>query len=369
MSDIPNAAPEGAGEQPTAPTPPAGPMGMSAAAQVLAGLDDTPEEAAAATETDDSAQQDTIDQPSEEAATGDESEAAEPEETVPDEDAEPAEDAEPDAETTEEDQLAHGNMRTRLRDGTVTTVGELKKLADEAREYRAKAPQIAAQERQLSERMAQLAEREQFVQTQMPEILAILQTVVPPPPNPALADRNHPDSDIVRYMEDLAAHNAGLARLQQVQAANARLNAQQQQQADAKAAAELEARVAEGRKFLAEKIPGFGEDPKVNATVQKRILDYAAKYGISADEVARNENFKAFHMVYESSLIVEAYNKLMAQKKAVEKKVGTVPPVQRPGPRVSQEDATQRGLDDEFKKFRDNGGGMSGAAKVLALLE
>src|SRR5688572_7733995 len=74
--------------------------------------------------------------------------AAEP----PEADAAPAEaveaeapepDAEPDAEV-----ILHGNQKTRLRDGSVVAVADLKKAYDEAKEYRAKQSEFDSQRKE-----------------------------------------------------------------------------------------------------------------------------------------------------------------------------------------------------------------------------
>jgi chemotaxis protein histidine kinase CheA len=372
MSDTPNVAPAGAGEQ--QPTTPTGPMGMSAAAQVLAGLDDTPEQAEAAPE---SAAQETIDEnltPSEDAAEDaapiEEAEDAAPDESA--EDAEPADDAEPEAEP-EEDQYVHGNARTRLSDGTVTTVGELKKLAAEAKEYRAKMPNIAAAEQQLQARQAQIAQQEQFVQTVLPQAVQILKAYIPPPPDPELLNPNSAKYDTFLHYEQQARHAYAIAELQQLQGAQEAHAAHQRQQADQAAEAARRERVVEGGRILREKIPDIADPEKAKA-IYEGFVSTAERFGYTAADVDGVDDPRLLHMVHELSVgdkalraKAAAYDKLMAQQKKAQPKVQSAPPVQKPGVRASVGQAGDRQLDGKFQKWREGGGGMAGAAEILSL--
>jgi hypothetical protein len=90
-------------------------------------------------------------------------EAAQPDSE--EEEAVPANEEKAEPETEEpDDKFVHGNAKTRRSDGSVVTVGELKKKADLAEEYERVKPQLEQQFRQLQAREAQLAQREQYAQ-------------------------------------------------------------------------------------------------------------------------------------------------------------------------------------------------------------
>jgi hypothetical protein len=254
-------------------------------------------------------------------------------------------------------------MRTRLRDGTVTTVGELKKLADEARELRAKVPQIAAQERQLSDRTAQLAQQEQFVQQVLPQAIAILQAYIPPPPDPALLQ-----TDVIAHYEQNTRHQQALAQLRQMQDAYATQQATQQKQADEAAEAARQQRLDAGRKLLLEKIPDVA-DPEKAKVIYQDFYDTATKFGFDKADVDGVDDPRILHLVHTLSKKAAAYDKLMAQKPAVQAKVQKAAPVQRPGPRPSPEANQLRAWDDRFKQMRDSGGDINQAIAAFATLE
>lgn len=367
MSDIPNAAPAGDGEQTdSTQDQDTGPISQTAAADMLAEFDfDGEDEAAAdlAGETEDATEA-SEDAPEAEAEAATEDEGQE----TPEGEESPDTEQKPDAD--EEDQLAHGNMRTRLRDGTVTTVGELKKLADEAREYRAKAPQIAAQEKQLSERAAQIAQQEQFVNQILPQAAAILQAYIPPAPDMELVDRNSPKYDPVLYVELEAAHNAGIARLRQFQDAHAAQQSKAEQQANAKAEAERQERIERGRKVLLEKIPDIA-NPEKAAAIQQGFVDRAKEFGFVQAEIDAVDDPRIIHLIHTMSLYkskAEAYDKLMAQKRVVQEKVAAAPPVAKPGPRVSAE-ATRDKQNNELIQRAMKSGRLRDAEAALATFD
>lgn len=364
MSDIPNAAPAGAGEQSdSAQSQPQrnGPIDINAAASMFAELGDAPDTQAEAAPGDETQP---IEQSTEQSEEAPEAEASDATEDTGEE-SPAAEDAEeqPEAGTDEDEQLAHGNMRTRLRDGTVTTVGELKKLADEAREYRAKAPQIAAQERQIGERAAQLAQQEQFVQQVLPQAIAILQAYIPPPPDPALLA-----TDVLAHYEQDQRHKAGLSQLQQLQEAYAAQHAQERKRATEAAETAYHERIAAGRAMLLEKMPELA-NPETVRTVYTEFLNTAKKFGFSEEEAAVDDP-RVILLVHTLSSKAAAYDKLIAQKKAVvQPKVAKAAPVQRPSPRVSPEAQEQRVLDERVRRVRENGGNINDAIAVFATLE
>src|ERR1044072_1105475 len=73
-------------------------------------------------------------------------------------------DAEPDA-TSEPDEIIHGNAKTRLRDGTVVAVADLKKAHEKAKEYEAKQQEFDTRKAEVEPKLQAIQQQEQFFTT------------------------------------------------------------------------------------------------------------------------------------------------------------------------------------------------------------
>jgi hypothetical protein len=287
----------------------------------------------------------------------------EPTDETASEDASPAEEAEPKPEEPEDEPYAHGNTKTRLRDGTVTTVAELKKLADEAREYRARIPQLSAAQQQLQAKAAQLAQQEQLFQTALPQAVHLLQQQIPPAPDPALMQ-----SDPIAHYEQEYARNQKLAQLRNLQAAAA---ARTQQQQLAQQAQLTERLKAESSK-LAEKIPDLAT-PAKRQEVYDSVVKTASNYGFEPGEVNNVYDHRLLHMVHDLSAKAAAYDKLLAtqakQRETVQKKVAGAPPVapvQTPGRRPSAGEGADRQRAELIQRAKSRGGRPDDVARLFA---
>lgn len=355
----------GAGGEP-APTD-FGRMDKEAAVALLAGLEDAPDGDAAANPG--ASDQASIEPPSEDdkAAAADE----QSEETADDDAAEiPADDAEPELEA-EPDERIHGNTRTRLRDGTVVTIAELKKGYDEAREYRAKAPEYDAAQKQIEQyrqHEAQIAQAEQLYKEILPLAVERLQATLPAAPDPGMLDETNPNYDPIRYLQEDQRHKLAVAELQKLRSTIQERQKQEQRQQEEARAAELQKLVAENRSALVEKIPELA-DPEKGKAVYDGFVDVAGKYGFTKQEVDQTYDHRLLYMVHDLSKKAAAYDKLMAQKPVAQKKVEGAAPVQRPGVRVSPEAAGQRAIEERVQAWDRGGRSKAGAIAILEMLE
>lgn len=364
MPDDTNAAPAGAGEQPI--TSDTGPMGVSAAAGLLAEWSPDGPEATAAADTGNE-QEPIEDAPAGDAPADDGDD--EPVEAATDKDAEPAPEAEPTADD-EPEEFIHGNARTRLRDGTVVPVSELKKGYDELRELRAKMPDMAAASERVAQyqaREAQIAQQEQLLAQALPLTLQRMQARMPPVPDPSLVDPNSPNYDPMLYVQQDAHYKREFGELQQTHEAMQQHQAQQQQQMTEARAAEAKKLIEENRKALFERIPEIADATK-RAAVYQGFVDTAGKYSISKQEVDTFYDARVLHMIHDLSRKAAAYDKLMAQKPAVQEKTRTAAPVQQPGRRVAAQE-TAGNQDNKLIQRAMKSGRVADAAAALALFE
>lgn len=358
MSDTPNAAPAGASEQTAMPE--TGPMDRSTAVNLLAELDRPPEKPAeAAPEATD---QPTIETPTDDASDESAEAETEGEDAAPEEDA-AAEDTEADADPDAQDQFVHGNAKTRLRDGTVVSIGELKKRADEAAEYHAKVPNLAAAAQRIQEREAQLAQQEQQSRDALTNAYNIVNALIPPEPSPELML-----TDPVGHYEQEKRREYTMRQLQQI-LGSAQAQQQHLMQQDEKAReAERQAMLARNHQVLSEKIPEIS-DPVKHRKFMDDITAAVAPFGFTAEEVSQTVEPRLLHMVHVWSKEVAAYRQLMEQKETAQAKTKAAPPVQKPGPRVSAEQAQKRVADDQLRQWRDSGASRAGAAAILGNLD
>lgn len=280
--------------------------------------------------------------------------AAEPEEREePQEEAPVAEDEAPAPEAEEEsapeadpeDDFIHGNARTRLRDGTVVPVSELKKAYDEAREYRVKQAEFDAQRRDYEAKQAQLAAKEQQSAQIIEQAKQVLAANFPPKPDERLLR----EGNSIEYMEQKAVYDLAVSKWQG-------LNAEQQRQAQAAQQRQAEERqtiVAREFELLKEAIPELKTESGFKS-FKSTVLDKAPKaYGFTADELANVVDHRVLRVLKDAI----AYRDLQAQKPVAIEKAKAAPPVQvqAPGRRVSPQEKAASDRREQLRELQKTG--------------
>jgi hypothetical protein len=292
------------------------------------------------------AQDEPQEQPEPETAAEPEAPAGEPEV----EEAETAEGDEPEAKPDadpEAPEYLHGNARTRLRDGTEVTIGELKKAYDEAREFRVKQADIDAKQRDFEAKQAQIAQQEQHFAQTVAQAKAILEANFPPEPDFAAYERG--DIDVITLNEQQAKRASAEKKWRELNGAQQR-QAQKVQQEQAEQAKQHVAREFE---TLKEKLPELRTDEGFKA-FKTEVLDAAPKhFGFTPEEIANIVDHRAL-LVIKDAL---AYRKLQAEKAKVLAKVKEAPPVQAapPARRVSPAERKAEGKSELFQQVRKTG--------------
>jgi hypothetical protein len=124
-----------------------------------------------------------------------------------------------------EEQFADGNAKTRLRDGTVVPVADLKKAYDELQEV--KRGGIPSEIRQEIDKVASdLKQRQEYLDKTLPLAVEALKASLPPEPPADLWD-----TDPIQATIDQRKHDMAMARLNSLsQAGQQQTQAQQQEQ-------------------------------------------------------------------------------------------------------------------------------------------
>jgi hypothetical protein len=236
---------------------------------------------------------------------------------------EPTAEATPEAEVEEAEEYAHGNTKTRLRDGSEITVGELKKLADEAKEYKRREADFARIQQQVQARAMQTAQQERLFSQAITQAIQAVQATLPPEPDPRLRQ-----TDPIDYFLRKDARQQKLMEIQNLQ------QAQQYsaQQASAQRAQDYQERLKAEQSLLYERAPELSDEGK-RREFYNDLVSAGKSYGFSEDEINDVQDHRVMLMIQDAL----RYRKLQAAKpKVMEKtKDAKKPPVAQPAPRQS----------------------------------
>lgn len=186
------------------------------------------------------------------------------------------------------DAFVHGNAKTRLRDGTVVTLGELKKSFEKAQQFDALTPQIERAANALREKEQTLAQREQQVEY----ILWEAQQNLPQPPSFDLLNKQSEKYNPIEYTEQKALYDAQMAFLQQRQMQYQQL----QQQSQAEQRAKYQEDIKANRDKLLEWKPELKDRAKAEAFV-KSFEDAVTSYGFSREEAAQVTDYRIMQVM------------------------------------------------------------------------
>jgi hypothetical protein len=274
-------------------------------------------------------------------------EAAQPDSE--EEEAVPANEEKAEPETEEpDDKFVHGNAKTRRSDGSVVTVGELKKKADLAEEYERVKPQLEQQFRQLQAREAQLAQREQYAQHVLAVSQRVAQTKLPQPPDPKLATEDPIEhyQQMVRYNDEMKV----IHELRQAEETHKAIAAREHQ-------VRSQQQLHQERQRLLEVRPEL-HDPVKREDFGKAYLEVVKAWGYSEEEAANVTDHRIMHNAVADHQDAKKWReyqaKLAAQKPVVQAKVAQAVPVASPAKREPPK-AAEAKADELFNRALKTG--------------
>jgi hypothetical protein len=154
----------------------------------------------------------------------------EPEPAAEDADAPGAEEA-PELEADDsEPEFAHGNLKVRFRDGSETTVGDLKKGREELQELKRQVPDIVAARQMIEQAKAHLAQQQQQFEQVLPYALQAIETAIPPEPSDELWDSDPFEAGRQQRLRDKAIRQRDGLTAQAQQAQDSAMQGYIQQQ-------------------------------------------------------------------------------------------------------------------------------------------
>lgn len=280
-------------------------------------------------------------------------------EDVSESEGEPDEEGQAEEEVEEEPDSDQGrfvaaNGKVRLPDGTVSTVSDLIQGNLRDRDYRQKTMDLAEQRRAHEEKSSAMTALEKQVNDQREYMSQLLQSIMPPPPEPSLLE-----TDPVAYMQAKDQHErfAQHAQYVQHQLEDARQQAGKKSQQDRAEKAKVE------WDALQKADSGLKDEAKFKAFVST-IKTAGTDYGFSEQELADTLPFD-----HRMALVLRdaaKWRNLQASKPKVQQKVQGRPPVQKGGKRLSPDAIRAKNAAEAVTRLKETGSVADAAAAYLA---
>jgi hypothetical protein len=264
------------------------------------------------------------------------------------------EEAEPDAEEEAPDEIVHGNAKTRLRDGTVVAVADLKKAFDELQEVKRQSPDIKAAQAEVEKVKAEVQQQKKYLEEVLPHAIGVLERNIPAEPDASLRE-----SDPIEYFMQKDRRDRAIAEFQQID--NARKLAQAEQQ---------KAQQAEFQKFIEKEqtklldVKPELKDPAKAKEFYTKFVEIGKKRGFSEEELNNVHDHRVILGWVTDAEKAAKWDALQDAKPKVVEKAKDAIPVQQPGRRVQP--AERRGAEvEELSKRLSRTGSVDDAAALL----
>jgi hypothetical protein len=252
--------------------------------------------------------------------------------------------------------VASDDSKVRLDDGSVVTVGDLKRGSLMQADYTRKTQEVAEIRKQATERTQRVEQMESQLAPWLEFAVQYTQQLVGKEPDPSRID-----TDPVGYMQDKAAYDRRVRELQSMEAQRQHMERQQQERFQQT----FQERLQEEKGKLVEAIPEI-KDPKRFESFRNEVLRYGTEtYNFATEELAGVHDHRVLAVMSDAI----KWRKLQAQKgQAVEKTKGK-PPV-TPGRRQAPEANASRSRQRDLQTLQSTRGhGMNGEAAVDRLLD
>ncbi len=336
------------------------PLSLAEAAKAFAGTPDTEEPEQGQPDVEDAPEGD--DQAEDAELESDEGES-EDTEGDPEEEGQ-AEDEEQDEES-DQGRFVSPNGKVKLPDGKIVSIADLiagntdlpGNLRD--RDYRQKTMAHAEDVKTFKAQSEVVKQRETKVAEQAKYVADLLQSIMPPAPDPEMADPNSPKFDLVKYIAAEATHKNWSAHLNY-------LSAEQQKQAEA---ADAEAKTGKKQKADAEwekllgKVPEFKDEKRVEAFV-KQSFSTGEAYGFTKAEIS--DALASDHRMVLVLKDAMRARRMDAAKAKITPKLENKPPVLKGGQRLDPARAKAKDGRAAMERLNESGSLKDGIAALLA---
>ena len=288
--------------------------------------------------------------------------AAEPDPDAPEGEEEPGEEEQPPEPQPIDFESLTGETELRLRDGTVITVGDVKKKWGGLQELERAQQEFAAERQQFQQYAAQQAQQYSQFAPVAQQAIAALQSQLPEIPD--WPDKALRESDPDQYNELLddryraiEAHNATIAQIEQVEQQRVQL----EHQAQAEQKANHEKYIQGQRETLFSKMPDLRDAAKRDE-FGRAFMDLGQQYGFTPEELSGTHDARL--MVLFRDLIESKKAKAV---KPTPKKIVSKTPTATPGPVTSPSSAKEKQREQLFEQARNSGGITASQADLLLM--
>ena len=263
----------------------------------------------------------------------------------------------PDEEEYAAGRFAADNAKTRLADGTVTTIAELKNGNLLQSDYSRKTLALAEERKIVEETRANFATVEQAIAQQRETLAMIINRKLPKPPDPAMLNPQSGVFDVVGYMAAKEDYEAETKDIQQMIAQHQQMLAQQAREAD-----EQRSRLRDQEaQMLFEKQPEL-RDPQAYQKFWARMVKYAAKRGFTPEELNEVDDHRTYQVLRDAMELDD----LKARVKDAKSKINGKPQVLQGSARRSPTVVRQQDADAAYAKLKKSGSWKDGVATLLA---
>jgi hypothetical protein len=343
------------------------PLSVEAAAGIMAGWDDEPDEGSAAPATPEPVNPKPADEP--EAAEADEGEPEDIEATGTEPEQGEPEEPEPEPEGYDWEKVP-GEAKFRLRDGKVVTAADLKRDFDKLQQLSHAEERLSQEYARFQQQQVQVAQQARQFEQLAPQAIAAIQASLPQVP--AMPDTALANTDPIRYVEERARYDAAVfeyqtkvGQIRQIQEAS-----QQQQQRSSHEQQQKLSQYVEGqREKLMEALPSLRDTAKRQEFYRDFLETGTKNYGFSEQEL----NGVYDHRLMKMAADAIAYRKLMSKPKPSpvprDAPQGQRAPVASPGRRVAASEVKGQQRAQLIDRARVNGGSLRDIAAIVAEME
>ena len=263
----------------------------------------------------------------------------------------------PDDEEYAAGRFAADNAKTRLADGTVTTIAELKNGNLLQSDYSRKTLALAEERKIVEETRANFATVEQSIAQQRETLAMIINRKLPRPPDPAMLNPQSGVFDMVGYMAAKEDYEQETKEIQQMIAQHQQMLAQQAREADEQRSMLRD----QEAQMLFEKQPDL-KDPQVYQKFWAGLVKYAAKRGFTPEELDAVDDHRTYQVLRDAMELDD----LKARVKDARAKTNGKPGLLQGSARRSPTVVRQQDANAAYAQLKKSGSMKDGIAALLA---
>lgn len=248
-----------------------------------------------------------------------------------------------------EEEFADEDQLVALPDGSEITVHELIRGNLRDADYRHKTMELADERRQVTSERDQISEIAETLIEEREWMAQILQSQMPPMPDPSMAHM-----DPIAYEHALMEHDAARQNLSNIAQNQQHAVAQSTYEDELMAEQSYQEALAQEYDAMLQDNPEF-EDPKEFQAFQNDAVDHFQDYGFTAEEIESVGDHRFIKVMRDAM----AYQQLKAAKPQAMQKLKNRPPIMDTAPRKSARSRVAKNVKDRISNASTRGDSQS----------